>query len=381
MTTTWDLVVVGAGPAGASAALGALHADPSLRVLLLDRADFPRDKCCGDGVAPHVFDALASVGVHDAADGWAPVTRLELSRGDHGVERPLTRPVQVIPREVFDARLVAHAEAAGAVRRRHRVTSLRRVGEEMLLDEQIRARVVLGADGAQSIVRRWLLGRSARGRRAVALRGYVPTPESGRGRQLIRYADGLQPAYAWAFDRGDGLSNVGYGELVGQERPSRAHLLAQLERLIPGSMTDPRAFTGHQLPLSSFRWTQPDGPVLLAGDAASLINPMTGEGIYYAVATGILAGRAAAAGGDAGLAYRRAVHRLIGRHLRHTAVVAGLSDHESVVDAGITAARRSQRVFDELVEIGLGDGLVTPRLTAALLRAWRGPGHTPSMSR
>ena len=58
----WDLVVVGAGPAGSSAALGALTADPTLRVLLLDRSDFPRDKSCGDGIAPHVVDALASVG-------------------------------------------------------------------------------------------------------------------------------------------------------------------------------------------------------------------------------------------------------------------------------------------------------------------------------
>ena len=58
----WDLVVVGAGPAGSAAALGALAEDPSLRVLLLDRSDFPRDKSCGDGIAPHVLDALSTVG-------------------------------------------------------------------------------------------------------------------------------------------------------------------------------------------------------------------------------------------------------------------------------------------------------------------------------
>ena len=65
MEDVWDLVVVGAGPAGSCAALGALKASPGLRVLLLDRADFPRDKSCGDGIAPHVLDALATVG----ADG------------------------------------------------------------------------------------------------------------------------------------------------------------------------------------------------------------------------------------------------------------------------------------------------------------------------
>ena len=70
-----DIVVVGAGPAGAAAALGALHEDPSLRVLLLDRSDFPRDKSCGDGIAPHVLTALAQVGADDVVAGWTPLTR------------------------------------------------------------------------------------------------------------------------------------------------------------------------------------------------------------------------------------------------------------------------------------------------------------------
>ena len=76
----WDVVVVGAGPAGTSAALGALHERPDARVLLLDRSDFPRDKSCGDGVAPHVFDVLRSIGADDAVQAmkhyhrcrWAP---------------------------------------------------------------------------------------------------------------------------------------------------------------------------------------------------------------------------------------------------------------------------------------------------------------------
>ena len=83
----WDLVVVGAGPAGASAALGALAADPSLSVLMLDRHDFPRDKACGDGIAPHVLDLLAGVGVTGIVDDWTPVRRFALTRGDAGVGR------------------------------------------------------------------------------------------------------------------------------------------------------------------------------------------------------------------------------------------------------------------------------------------------------
>jgi flavin-dependent dehydrogenase len=213
------------------------------------------------------------------------------------------------------------------------------------------------------------------GRRALAIRGYGPTPADRRGTQVIRYGDRRQPAYAWAFDRGDGLSNIGYGELlpeVGQgEPPSRALLLEQLEELLPGSVAPGDHWRGHHLPLSGFRWHQPDGRVLLAGDAAGLINPMTGEGIYYAIATGIAAGETAVRsrheGGEAGALHRQMVRRLLGRHLKHTWVASRLAEHAVIVDGGIRVARRDRRVFDEMVELGLGDGRISGRLVAGLV--------------
>jgi geranylgeranyl reductase family protein len=369
----WDLAVVGAGPAGAATALGALRANPSLRVLLLDRADFPRDKSCGDGIAPHVLDALTSVGAGDVLDGWTPLRRLELSRGDARVGRPLARPVWVVPREVLDARLVRHATRAGGTLRRHRVRTVDRSTDAVVLDGSIRARVVVGADGAHSVIRP-AVGLPAVRRRALAIRGYAPTPAGRRHTQLIVYGDRRQPSYAWAFDRGDGLSNVGYGELLDDERdaPSRTLLLDELDRLLPGTVARGQGWKGHHLPLSDRRWDQADGPVLVVGDAAGLINPMTGEGIYYAVASGILAGRAAAEAVGrgrrelAGRLHRRSVRRLLARHLRHTFVASRLSDLPAFVDAGIHAAHRDQGVFDDLVEIGLGRGLITPRLLAGL---------------
>ena len=83
---TWDVIVVGAGPAGSAAAIGALRADPSLRVALLDRSGFPRDKACGDGIAPHVIDLLYAAGVTGVVDDWEPVPRLSLRRGSLGVD-------------------------------------------------------------------------------------------------------------------------------------------------------------------------------------------------------------------------------------------------------------------------------------------------------
>lgn len=379
MEEIWDVVIVGAGPAGSSAALGALAEDPSLRVLLLDRSDFPRDKSCGDGIAPHVLDALAKVGAADVVAGWRPLNRLELSHGDVVVEGTMRRQVHVVPRTVLDARLVERAVAAGAVLRRLRVTSV--TTDPPIVSGSLQAGVVIGADGAGSVVRQALLG-PRREPRAIAIRGYAPTTPELCGRQVIRYGDRRQPSYAWAFDRGDGLANVGYGELLpggrGSRRPpTRLLLLDQLEALVPLAASTGSDWRGHHLPLSGFRWQQPDGPVLLAGDAAGLINPMTGEGIYYAVATGISAGRTAArslaAGrpGGAGAAHGRNVRRLLGTHLRHTWAASRLTRSPRVVDAGIRAAAGDRRVFDTLVELGLGDGRIDLRSAAGLLRATR----------
>ena len=224
--------------------------------------------------------------------------------------------------------------------------------------------MVVGADGAHSLVRQALLGRR-RDRRAIAIRGYAPVTDAVRGRQVIRFGDRTQTSYAWAFDRGDGLANVGYGELLPSDRsgarpPSRRLLLDQLEQLLPGAASTGSDWRGHHLPLSSWRWDQPDGPVLLVGDAAGLVNPMTGEGIYYAVATGIAAGRTAARAvalgrpEAAGARHRHVVRTLLGAHLRHTWAASRLAQSPRIVDAGIRAAGRDRHVFDALVEIGLG---------------------------
>jgi geranylgeranyl reductase family protein len=370
----WDVIVVGAGPAGSAAAVSTLFTDPRLRVLLLDRADFPRDKSCGDGIAPHVFDRLQRIGVHGVADGWRPLTRLELARGSAVVSRPMARPVHVIPRAVFDARLVERAVEAGATLVRHRVVEVETTADGVVLDGRFRAPVVVAADGAHSVLRGHL--GLTDGRRALAIRGYAPTPPDRVGTQVIRYGDRRQPSYAWAFDRGDGLSNVGYGELLPADRtddpPSRSLLLEQLDRLLPGSVAAGEDWKAHHLPLSSWRWEQPDGRVLLTGDAAHLVNPMTGEGIYYAVATGITAGRATAQAfrtrdpARAGGLHHYMVGVLLGRHLKHTWAAARLAESATLVEGGIRAARRDGRIFDELVELGLGDGRISPRLVRHL---------------
>ncbi|SCL27579.1 geranylgeranyl reductase family [Micromonospora nigra] len=362
MTDEFDVVVVGAGPAGSAAALAARRA--GARVLLLDRADFPRDKACGDGIAAHALDVLADLGVPDAVDGYPPLPALRLvAPGGGAVARALPRPAYTVPRAVFDARLVAAAVAAGVVLRRRAVRRVEPGARVVVLDGEIAARAVVGADGAGSVVRRVLGHRPNPDRHlALAIRGYAPALP-GPPEQLIVTSAARWPAYAWSFPIGDGRANVGYGEVLRGEPLTRAHLVERLGALLPGG--DPATVTGlraHHLPLSTHRPTPGRGRVLLAGDALSLINPFTGEGIFYALLSGALAGAAAAGAPEqAARRYAAALRRRLGTHLRHSSVAAWLARRRRVVDAAVRAARRDEQVFGTVVELGLGDGRLDAR--------------------
>ena len=369
----YDVAVVGAGPAGSAAALAARRA--GARVLLLDRADFPRDKSCGDGIAAHTLDVLAGLGVTTAADGYAPVTSLRLvAPGGAAVARPLPRPAYTVPRRVFDARLVAAAVAAGADLHRHTVRAVRDDGTRVLIDDRFSADTLIGADGASSVVRR-ALGHPVNpdGHLAIAIRGYS-TARHDPDEQLILTTTARWPAYAWVFPIGDGTANVGYGEVLRGIPLSRAYLLQRLADLLPGTEAD--SLRAHHLPLSTHRPPPARGRILLAGDALSLINPLTGEGIFYAVLSGSLAGAAAAAGGDrAARAYPAALRGRLGRHLRHSSFAARLTRQPRVVDAAVRAAHHDRAVFTRVVDLGLGDGVFDARTAARIVRELFGRKH------
>lgn len=365
----WDVIVVGAGPAGCAAAVAACRSRPGARVLLLDRSDFPRDKVCGDGIAAEAFDVLAELGMDAAAiaDGYPPVERLRLAApGGAEVERPLARPAHVIPRRVLDARIVAEALRQGVVLRQHAVRSVASTPDGVTVDG-LRADVVVGADGAESVVRRALHPAPPAGTVALAFRAYADEPAGQTGTQVITMTSAHWPAYAWSFPDGTGRANVGYGEVLTAAPPSRAAMLERWDALAPAG--GPRdALRAHRLPLSTGRPPIPDGRILLVGDAQCLINPLTGEGIFYAVRSGQLAGRSALAGARAGTLYRRAMRGALGRHFRHTTLLARVTRAPRIIDAAVRACRRDQRVFDDLLRIGLADGLLTPRLVTGLRR-------------
>jgi geranylgeranyl reductase family protein len=362
----WDLVVVGAGPAGTTAALAARRADPSASILVLDKSEFPRSKACGDAIAAPAADLLTALGVDASAvfAGSATHETLEL-RGPGNVtfDRPLSRPPFVLRRRVFDARLLDLAVASGVSFLCRRIHHVRGASDHLVIDDDIRSKVVIAADGAESVGRKGL-GAEYRGTAmAVALRGYVTDNGPLASRHTIAMTARAWPSYAWAFPMGHGVVNVGYGELLTRgARLSKAGMRAELDRLIPGLPEEVTELRAARLPVSGGLPKVPPGRLLLAGDALSLVNPLTGEGIYHAMISGALAGRASVAGGGAGSEYRRLLHARLGRNLRHLHLLTRLESSPRMLGLVLRRAARSQRVFDGLADLGLQDGTITGRL-------------------
>lgn len=373
----YDLAVVGGGPAGAAAALAARSARPDARVLLIDRAEFPRDKPCGDAIAAHAGDELARLGAMDVMDGWPTVDRLRLRSPDGRVAaRRCQRPNWVMPRRLFDARLVVAAVARGVERRTARVRRVEERDGLVVLDGHTASRVVVAADGANSTLRRLLgLAPNPPDHLAVALRGYGPAP-AGTPEQLIAMVADGWPSYAWSFPVGDGSANVGYGLLRDRLDGGKAQLHRQLAAALPEGRPDPATLRAHHLPFSSRRPVPAVGRVLLAGDAASLVNPLSGEGIYYALLSGRLAGCCAVEDpAAAGRRYPRLLSAALGRHFAHTRAMARVIRHRRFAEGAVVAASGDQSVFDGMVDLTLGGGLVPPRSLARVLAACLPPLH------
>lgn len=190
------------------AALAAVGADPSARVLLLDSALFPRDKVCSDGVAPHALDVVEKLCVDVAAlvEGTDPITSLRL-HSPRGVvaRRDFARPARVVPRLWFDDRLLQAALAAGAQLHRHRVRRL-------------------ATDGAESVVRRQVGAAAPQaGTVALAIQGYASAGAWPAAEQLLSMTKLHWPAYAWVFPVGDRTANVGYGDCCADHRRRAAN--------------------------------------------------------------------------------------------------------------------------------------------------------------
>jgi menaquinone-9 beta-reductase len=330
----FDAIVVGAGPAGSTAAL--VLARGGARVALVDKAEFPREKACGDLVGPRGVQVLSDLGVQVAVPYQGTTilavgpsggrARLPAPRAhgyaDHGV---------CVPRAVLDDALRTAAVEAGAIAVKARIS-----GVDQGTDGQVAAVVaadgrklagdtIIGADGALSQVAQ-LTGmlRPETALWGFAIRAYlpgqVPVP-------ILSFLDArpwrIFPGYGWLFPSGNGQANIGMGVALGNQRRQaqlRTHLTDYCARLRAcGDLApdaEPGTVTGGWMRMGGTGTPLHMGNVLLAGDAAGLVNPLQGEGISSALVSGHLAGVAVLADpGRPGRAYAAAIDAVYGRYL------------------------------------------------------------------
>jgi geranylgeranyl reductase family protein len=282
----FDVAVVGAGPAGSTTAyrLARAHA----RVLLVDKARFPRDKPCGGGLTTRAVKQLP-FSVDPVVEDRITRARCRLRYGPV-IERSSDRVLCLMTqRRRLDDFLVQKAVEAGAEFRdgvRVTVESDRRLTVE---GEAVEAAAVIGADGANGATAR-TLGLAGGIVNGVALEGNLPYDRlprnSWRGMLVLELAT-VPGGYGWIFPKGDHV-NVGVGGW-GDEGPRlRRHLQVLCDHygIEPDELSDVR---GHRLPMRRRETLLARGRALLVGDAAGVLDPVSGDGIYEAFVTGRLA--------------------------------------------------------------------------------------------
>lgn len=311
----YDAIVVGGGPAGSVAAMYLKKAGKN--VILLDKADFPRDKTCGDAQGRKAANIIQELGL------WEKFEKIE-GQDIYGIilsspdgtqiefdiesDRNKPSPGYVHKRMVFDDFLFESAKERVDTKN-FTVTDVIVEDEQVKgvigknengEEEELRAKIVLGADGAHSVVaRKFELDKNPPEHFITALRGYYKNIEGLSDKIELHMIDSLIPGYFWIFPLPNKEANVGVGMIIKDMNKKKINLKEAMLKEIAENPLFKERFSnaeldgdikGWSLPIASYHRKNYGNGFLLIGDAAGLIDPLTGEGI----GNGMISGRIAA---------------------------------------------------------------------------------------
>ncbi len=364
----YDVTIVGAGPAGSTAADDLARS--GARVALVDKATFPRDKVCGDGITGATLARLEQMGLSSwlARNDFNAPQELLLS-APNGQSVRLASPDanscygQIVPRLELDTAILEQATQAGAelhqgVQPRHfsrlspftvRITS----GKSGPSGLSIESHLLITADGAHASFTRHLGLVRARPD-LVAIRAYFEEVPSETLVE-IHYQRAIIPGYAWIFPLKGGRANVGLGAHTAHVQRQHLNLKDMMNRFIQnnpyakerlGQAKMVSSLQGYPLRAQMSSVTPVADNILVAGEAAGLVNPLTGEGIGTALLSGRLAARQAIAALEAGRfsatylgAYAQALKKQIGRTHFMAAILRKLLTWPGMMNRAVQRAR------------------------------------------
>jgi len=305
----YDVVIIGGGPTGAICAISLKKLNPKLKVCIVDRQKFPRDKSCGDGLGPGVNQIVTELGLSSLFKDSAPIEKLIMT-SPNGYELNSELPKMgdikplgfVIPRKKFDNELFTEARNHDvSVIEEYEIADFNDAGKyntavtvKKDADEIIlKTKLLVGADGARSKVRRLLdIPYNTESNTGIAIRYYCEMEGYDELSLRLDFLKELNPGYGWLFPVSTKFANIGVGIDVSKMKSRNLNLEEMFEsyaaylskklkiKLVDGSKLSYILPYGSQLPKLV------SGNKIILGDAASMINPFTGEGIFYGMFAG-----------------------------------------------------------------------------------------------